>query len=1127
MLDGCASLLKLQMEWIMDCFPPEVYHSNDMEVLSESLAAHLYGTHTTPFTERIVLVSSGAMKQWLSCRLAHQSGLGVLTGVKLLYPWELFQRCHASLIHHPFLLGVCVEAKMEELLEREGEDPFWEGVKSLVGERGFSSLRGVRVSRRLAALFSQYGTYGEKLLSQWRESPPSHWQGRLWLELMGKELLPPPSPLEPGAQLHLFAPAFLPKQQMHWLENMSRQGRFFIYCFSPCQAFWSDIRSDRESVRLKKFWSQRGASTAQIDALEELLRERNPLLANFGRLGRVFQQEIEGIEALTAERYLFNANAPWELYGEELSEQSCVGVDRPWGLLQGVQMDLLTLRDGTLQPHPFSGEVNISVHRSPTLWREVEVLYENILALFRAAGERGEELFPQDILVMAPDVNLYAPFIQALFAHPESQLPFQIQDASSEQNSLYLEGVQALFQLFWGRWELGDVKALLEHPYFMECFALSADEVVEVGRWCEDLGVSWGYSVSQREEVLRFEGCHHTLEEGVNQGVWEESFSQLIQLFCQGKGGEIEGVSRTSLSLSQGELLGKVLSALHSLHSDFSYLRQGEKRALKEWGDFLDLFLESYLKVPGEDRAGKRDRERLLLLGRCPLADKDRVQLSFFSYMNHLKEHWEQQTCVRNEHALEAIRFCSLVPMRSVPAEHMFLLGMDKESFPRKEGSAVLNELWRSGLGDYCPSRVDFDRYLFLESLLSAKQTLTVSYTDFCFRDQGELFPSTVVSELVHYLDRAYLLSGGSFSDVAIHRHSLQGWKEEREEVHPRLQPGGGERTVSQESKRGFVSGEALSFSLPDLLDVKELLECWRNPLKTFLWRSLGVRLGDEKREDLEPLALHGWTRFALRRKGMGEELTALSTQLERVGEVTRVPSGIWMECAQEELEEEVKVLQQGLKEGGVPPEEWGTVTLSPSCEQPEQVGERHWAFPPLVFSWEGKSVQLCGTLEQVGPGGMVGLGEGSVQEVAKGWAQWVLVQELIHRWELSWKPRWLFPKKEKIFPSFSYDPTFFQDLCEHYLSCRTQPSLLFPEWVQLFLVEEEHLVSKVKGMVEGGSRAGFYHPEVSWMFGEAEGALFESHLFQAREQAEKTFTPMVRSWFPRMAAKLRKNETL
>ena len=58
--------------------------------------------------------------------------------------------------------------------------------------------------------------------------------------------------------------------------------------------------------------------------------------------------------------------------------------------------------------------------------REMEVLHDQLLALFA----RQPDLKPHDIVVMAPEIGEYAPFIDAVFdTAPESlRIPFSVSD---------------------------------------------------------------------------------------------------------------------------------------------------------------------------------------------------------------------------------------------------------------------------------------------------------------------------------------------------------------------------------------------------------------------------------------------------------------------------------------------------------------------------------------------------------------------------------------------------------------------------------------------------------------------------------------------------------------------------
>lgn len=73
------------------------------------------------------------------------------------------------------------------------------------------------------------------------------------------------------------------------------------------------------------------------------------------------------------------------------------------------------------------------------------------------------------------------------------------------------------------------------------------------------------------------------------------------------------------------------------------------------------------------------------------------------------------------------VNICTLMPMRSIPFKVVCLLGMNDGVYPRTLpplGFDLMSQ--KPQRGDR--SRRDDDRYLFLEALMSAEQTLYISY---------------------------------------------------------------------------------------------------------------------------------------------------------------------------------------------------------------------------------------------------------------------------------------------------------------------------------------------------------------------------------------------------------------
>ena len=119
------------------------------------------------------------------------------------------------------------------------------------------------------------------------------------------------------------------------------------------------------------------------------------------------------------------------------------------------------------------------------------------------------------------------------------------------------------------------------------------------------------------------------------------------------------------------------------------------------------------------------------------------------------------------------ITFCALKPMRSIPAKVICLLGMNN-GLSRTSAQLSFDLMAQERrLGDRS-SRED-DRYLFLETLISARRKLYISYVGQSIKDNSEAPPSVLVSELLDYISQGFELPGQDIvRDHVLTRHRLQ-----------------------------------------------------------------------------------------------------------------------------------------------------------------------------------------------------------------------------------------------------------------------------------------------------------------------------------------------------------------
>lgn len=121
------------------------------------------------------------------------------------------------------------------------------------------------------------------------------------------------------------------------------------------------------------------------------------------------------------------------------------------------------------------------------------------------------------------------------------------------------------------------------------------------------------------------------------------------------------------------------------------------------------------------------------------------------------------ETNLRQRFLSGSVNFSTLMPMRSIPFKMICLLGMNDGDYPRSRTPMDFDLMSR----EYRPgdrSRRNDDRYLFLEALLSARETLYISWVARSILDDSERPASVLVEQLQDYID---LLWSGSDSDIS------------------------------------------------------------------------------------------------------------------------------------------------------------------------------------------------------------------------------------------------------------------------------------------------------------------------------------------------------------------------
>src|SRR6185369_14812375 len=217
------------------------------------------------------------------------------------------------------------------------------------------------------------------------------------------------------------------------------------------------------------------------------------------------------------------------------------------------------------------------------------------------------------------------------------------------------------------------------------------------------------------------------------------------------------------------------------------------------------------------------------------------------------------------------VTFCAMLPMRSIPFQVVALIGMDDGAFPRRNPPQGFDLMARSPRrGDR--SLRDEDRYLFLEAILSARQRLHISYVGQSIKDNSELPPSVLVSELMDYLAKGFRHADGTPCGSAL-RHPLQPFSQAYFRGTPGLFSyseqnfqGARAKLAPQRAPAPFIAAPLGPWGEQECLTLKALVDFLCNPARELLRRRLGIRVeqGLEPLEECEPFTLPTLVKYQL-----------------------------------------------------------------------------------------------------------------------------------------------------------------------------------------------------------------------------------------------------------------------
>lgn len=705
--------------------------SNRMEVLVANLAAHLMEDPPDPMEPELIVVQSRGMERWLSMEIAKWSGIA--SHLHFLFPASLMTRLlrpmkPLSPDEDPWkpdsLRWACFEA-----LAALPDSPDAAPVARYMGD---DPLKRFQLADMLADLFDQYLMFRPDRILAWEQGEEDHFQARLWRMLRSRLAAPHRVDLlkqgvetlkhaELPPRISIFGVSALPPLYLEFLEMLSEHVTIRWYLLDPCQEYWGDIRCENFWETLSLRAEDQGLSP------EDLHAERgHPLLASLGRTGQDFFRRL--------------ATMP----GEEQRHALEPGMDTLLHRLQSRILSLDALPEKMLSEEVVENDDSIAVYRCHGPMREMEVLKDQLLRLF--SGDTPPR--PRDILVMFPDVGAYAPYIDAVFGSPlpdGRRLPYTVSERPLALENTLAGLLMRVIQLMESRFGASEVFDVLEaHPVARK-FDLDTTGLERIRFWLVDTRIRWGLDAAFREALDLPATKAHTWRFGLDR--------MLLGMAMEDEGGspEKEGIlPYDPMGPEAADTLNSLLSFMERLVAFHENIR--EDRSPQDWMDLLWELVLSLFHEDGENTDAFLGLRTLLdtFVTETRLSGLDgKLPFSLIrSVLGQALEGAGQGGLILGG----GITFCAMVPMRCIPFSLICLSGMNDGAFPRTRPRPAFDLMQQQPRAGDRSSRDD-DRYLFLETLLSAREKLWITFTGFRPEDDQALPPSVLVQELLDALN--------------------------------------------------------------------------------------------------------------------------------------------------------------------------------------------------------------------------------------------------------------------------------------------------------------------------------------------------------------------------------------
>ena len=723
---------KFEASWVGPCNRATVIdlsYSNRSEPLLDALAENVAAGQATLYDPVCLLVPNGYVAHYVKQGLARRRGIAAHVEDRFLKTFlrEVAEASAPGLrivdrdVIEGELLALFHDGKRLALAELAAVRGYLDPED---GDRTALDRRRAQLAAQIAELFDEYAYSRPEMLAAWKKGGADCGVGRAAATVAARAVA---GAVRPGGDAvrprHRHPARFLRAHAAHvagragagaCVRNLVRRPAVSHH-LRVARACDVAVRLHAESLpravggraagapiqpqaarRRRASSRSRSATTAAAAAAAV---DENPLLALWGRPGR---------DSIRLYNELSDCNF------HERFEDPAAGMASPT-LLATLQREVLERAPRSRDPAP--RDESLVMFGAPDPRRELETVAAEIWSLVRRDGTLRFDDFA--VVVPASSSATYLPLAREVFA-AASELPHTVLDLPSAAEGHVLAAVELLLALPSGPLGRPELLQLAMHPTVARRFPDVDPEVFLA--LCEQLGIVRGADGGDLADSYADD----------DRVSWDQGLKRLaLGAFLSGRrSGEERPFSFDDQAMLAAELPAGAEPAARALGIiareliDFARTARALIAPVARFMALLRRTLAATIRPASpEEQAALGDC--FALLERIAAAAPPDLEVGYGVAAELVRA--RLGTAQRRSRTPEGVAVATFAPLRALPFRIVFMLGLDERVFPSPAGFGALDlRAAAPQPGDVTPR--EQDEYVFLETLLSARERLYLSY---------------------------------------------------------------------------------------------------------------------------------------------------------------------------------------------------------------------------------------------------------------------------------------------------------------------------------------------------------------------------------------------------------------